>query len=79
MMLNVRHLPDDIKNSLIEKYSNLDGGGNFITELHKTRDSAEFQKGLFYLWGMASHRKMDIKKLWPEFFEEGWWPEYLNE
>ena len=63
MMLNVRHLPDDIKNSLIEKYSNLDGGGNFITELHKTRDSAEFQKGLFYLWGMASHRKMDIKNI----------------
>ena len=57
----------------------MDGGGNFITELHKTRDSAEFQKGLFYLWGMASHRKMNIKKLWPEFFEEGWWPEYLNE
>ena len=67
MILNVRHLPDDIKNSLIEKYSNLDGGGNFITELHKTRNNAQFRKGLIYLWGMALHRKMDIKKLWPEF------------
>lgn len=70
MMLNVRHLPDDIKNSLIEKYSNLDGVGNFLTELYKTRDNAQFQKGLLYLQRMATHRKMDIKKLWPEYLNE---------
>ena len=65
-MLNVRHLPDVMKEKLIKRYDKKEGA-LFLTELYKDREEAQFQTGLFYIKELSSFRKMDISKLWPEF------------
>ena len=66
-MLNVRHLPDSVKENLIEKYKN-QNNCPFVTELYKDRSEDLFQKGLSYIKGLAEFRKMNVSKLWPEYF-----------
>jgi len=66
-MLNVRHLPDIVKENLIEKYKN-QNNCPFVTELYKDRSEDLFQKGLSYIKGLAEFRKMNVSKLWPEYF-----------
>ena len=66
-MLNVRHLPDIIKENLIEKYKNQDNS-LFVTELYKDREEDLFQKGMSYIKRLAEFRKMNVSKLWPEYF-----------
>ena len=66
-MLNVRHLPDIIKENLIDKYKNQDNCP-FVTELYKDRSEHLFQKGLSYIKRLAEFRKMNVSKLWPEYF-----------
>ena len=66
-MLNVRHLPDIVKENLIEKYKNQDDCP-FVTELYKDRSEYIFQKGLSYIKRLAEFRKMNVSKLWPEYF-----------
>ena len=68
-MLNVRHLPDIVKENLIEKYKNQDDCP-FVTELYKDRSEYIFQKGLSYIKRLAEFRKMNVSKLWPEYFSE---------
>ena len=66
-MLNVRHLPDSVKENLIEKYKN-QNNCPFVTELYKDRSEDYFQKGLSYVKRLAEFREMNVSKLWPEYF-----------
>jgi hypothetical protein len=66
-MLNVRHLPDSVKENLIEEYKN-QNNCPFVTELYKDRSEDLFQKGLSYVKRLAEFREMNVSKLWPEYF-----------
>ena len=65
-MLNVRHLPDNMKEKLIKKYDKKEEA-LFLTELYKDRNETIFQNGLYYIKKLSSFRKMDVSKLWSEF------------